>query len=58
MEVEELKDSVHHEGYLCYSCVYFVKAHHCAIVTDEGIWYTGKLIGSYIYSWIMLEYAK
>jgi hypothetical protein len=37
MEVEEFKDSDHHKGYFCYNCVYFVKPHHCAIVTDEGM---------------------
>jgi hypothetical protein len=37
MEVEEFKDSDHHKGYFYYNCVYFVKPHHCAIVTDESI---------------------
>jgi hypothetical protein len=37
LEIEEFKDSDHHRGYFCYNCTYFVKPHHCAIVTDEGI---------------------
>ncbi len=37
MEVEQFKDSDHHKGYFCYNCKYFVKPHHCAIVTDEGM---------------------
>ena len=37
VEIEEFKNSDHHKGYFCYNCVYFVKPHHCAIVTDEGI---------------------
>jgi hypothetical protein len=37
IQIEEFKDSDHHRGYFCYNCVYFVKPHHCAIVTDEGI---------------------
>jgi hypothetical protein len=37
MEVEQFKDSDHHRGYFCYNCAYFVKPHHCAIVTDEGM---------------------
>ena len=37
MELEQFKDSDHHKGYFCYNCVYFVKPHHCAIVTDEGM---------------------
>ena len=37
MEVEQFKDSDHHKGYFCYNCVYFVKPHHCAVVTDEGM---------------------
>ena len=37
MEVEQFKDSDHHKGYFCYNCTYFVKPHHCAVVTDEGM---------------------
>jgi hypothetical protein len=37
VEREEFKDSDHHKGYFCYNCAYFVKPHHCAIVTDEGM---------------------
>ena len=37
MEIEQFKDSDHHKGYFCYNCTYFVKPHHCAIVTDEGM---------------------
>src|SRR5919106_2504677 len=37
VEVEQFKDSDHHKGYFCYNCTYFVKPHHCAIVTDEGM---------------------
>src|ERR671910_814753 len=36
IQIEEFKDSDHHRGYFCYNCVYFVKPHHCAIVTDES----------------------
>jgi hypothetical protein len=36
VEIQEFKDSDHHKGYFCYNCTYFVKPHHCAIVTDEG----------------------
>jgi hypothetical protein len=36
IEIQEFKDSDHHKGYFCYNCTYFVKPHHCAIVTDEG----------------------
>jgi hypothetical protein len=45
MEVEEFKDSGHHKGYFCYNCVYFVKPHHCAIVTDEGVDILGRSSG-------------
>jgi hypothetical protein len=37
IELEQFKDSDHHKGYFCYNCAYFVKPHHCAIVTDEGM---------------------
>jgi non-canonical (house-cleaning) NTP pyrophosphatase len=37
IEIEEFKDSDHHKGYFCYNCTYFVKSHHCTIVTDEGV---------------------
>lgn len=37
IEIEEFKDSDRHKGYFCYNCTYFVKPHHCAIVTDEGM---------------------
>jgi hypothetical protein len=37
IEIEEFKDSDHHKGYLCYNCTYFIKPHHCAIVTGEGM---------------------
>jgi hypothetical protein len=36
IEVEEFKNSDHHRGYFCYNCNYFIKPHHCALVTDEG----------------------
>ena len=45
IEVEEFKDSDHHHGYFCYNCVYFVKPHHCAIVTDEGVDIQGHTSG-------------
>jgi hypothetical protein len=35
IEIQDFKDSDHHKGYFCYNCTYFVKPHHCAIVTDE-----------------------
>ena len=37
IEIEEFKESDHHTGYFCYNCTYFVKPHHCAIVTEEGM---------------------
>lgn len=45
MEVEQFKDSDHHKGYFCYNCAYFVKPHHCAIVTDEGMDTMGRSSG-------------
>ncbi len=45
IEVEQFKDSDHHKGYFCYNCVYFVKPHHCAIVTDEGMDIMGRSSG-------------
>lgn len=36
MEMEDFKDSDHHTGYFCYNCIYFMKPHHCALVTGEG----------------------
>jgi hypothetical protein len=45
MEVEQFKDSDHHKGYFCYNCEYFVKPHHCAIVTDEGMDTMGRSSG-------------
>ncbi len=45
MEVEQFKNSDLHKGYFCYNCVYFVKPHHCAIVTDEGIDAMGRSSG-------------
>ena len=45
IQLEEFRDSDHHRGYFCYNCVYFVKPHHCAIVTDEGIDIQGHTSG-------------
>jgi len=45
IEVEQFKDSDHHKGYFCYNCAYFVKPHHCAIVTDEGMDILGRSSG-------------
>jgi hypothetical protein len=45
IELEEFKESDTHKGYFCYNCVYFVKPHHCAIVTDEGIDILGRSSG-------------
>ena len=45
MEVEQFKDSDLHKGYFCYNCAYFVKPHHCAIVTDEGMDIMGRSSG-------------
>jgi hypothetical protein len=45
MEVEQFKDSDLHKGYFCYNCAYFVKPHHCAIVTDEGMDTMGRCSG-------------
>ena len=45
IELEQFKDSDHHKGYFCYNCTYFVKPHHCAIVTDEGMDILGRSSG-------------
>ena len=45
IELEQFKDSDHHRGYFCYNCAYFVKPHHCAIVTDEGMDIMGRSSG-------------
>ena len=45
VEIVEFKDSDHHKGYFCYNCVYFVRPHHCAIVTDEGMDILGSSSG-------------
>ena len=36
IEISSFKNSDLHQGYFCYSCIYFMKPNHCAIVTDEG----------------------
>ena len=36
MKMDQFSDSYHHTGYFCYNCIYFMKPHHCALVTDEG----------------------
>ncbi|MDQ3869344.1 MAG: hypothetical protein M3250_07280 [Thermoproteota archaeon] len=36
LEIENFVNSDTHTGYFCYNCDYFIKPHHCAIVTDEG----------------------
>jgi hypothetical protein len=45
IELEQFKDSDHHKGYFCYNCAYFVKPHHCSIVTDEGVDILGRSSG-------------
>src|SRR5919205_3614119 len=45
IELEQFKDSDHHKGYFCYNCTYFVKPHHCAVVTDEGMDILGRSSG-------------
>ena len=45
IELEQFKDSDHHKGYFCYNCAYFVKPHHCAFVTDEGMDIMGRSSG-------------
>ena len=45
IEMEQFKESDLHKGYFCYNCTYFIKPHHCAIVTDEGIDILGKSSG-------------
>jgi hypothetical protein len=45
IELEQFKDSDHHKGYFCYNCAYFVKPHHCTIVTDEGLDILGRSSG-------------
>jgi hypothetical protein len=37
IEIEEFAGSDMHTGYFCYNCTYFMKPHHCYIVTDEGL---------------------
>jgi hypothetical protein len=34
-----------HTGYFCYNCTYFMKPHHCYIVTDEGLDIKGSSSG-------------
>ena len=43
--MEQFKDSDYHKGYFYYNCLYFVKPHHCAIVTDEGMDILGRSSG-------------
>ena len=45
IELEQFKDSDHHTGYFCYNCIYFMKPHHCAIVSDEGQDIKGQVSG-------------
>ena len=45
IELEQFKDSDHHKGYFCYNCTYFMKPHHCAVVTDEGMDILGRSSG-------------
>jgi hypothetical protein len=45
IELEQFRDSDLHKGYFCYNCAYFVKPHHCAIVTDEGMDILGSSSG-------------
>ena len=43
--MEQFKESDLHKGYFCYNCTYFIKPHHCAIVTDEGTDILGRSSG-------------
>ena len=45
IELEQFKDTDHHTGYFCYNCIYFMKPHHCAIVSDEGQDIKGQVSG-------------
>ncbi|MDP9288513.1 MAG: hypothetical protein M3P08_09965 [Thermoproteota archaeon] len=45
MEMDQFSDSYHHTGYFCYNCIYFMKPHHCAVVTDEGEDVNGRSSG-------------
>ena len=45
LEINEFKDSDTHTGYFCYNCEYFMKPHHCMIVTDEGQDIKGSISG-------------
>jgi len=36
LEIDLFKNSDLHTGYFCYSCTYYVKDNHCAIVEDSG----------------------
>ena len=48
IELEQFKDSDHHTGYSCYNCIYFMKPHHCAIVSDEGQDIKGQVSGEIV----------
>jgi hypothetical protein len=45
IEIEEFAGSDMHTGYFCYNCTYFMKPHHCYIVTDEGLDIKGSSSG-------------
>jgi hypothetical protein len=36
LEIDQFKNADLHTGYFCYSCIYFIKDSHCAIVEDTG----------------------
>jgi hypothetical protein len=44
-EIDHFVNADTHKGYFCYNCDYFMKPHHCAIVTDEGQDIKGNVSG-------------
>jgi hypothetical protein len=45
LEIGHFANADTHKGYFCYNCDYFMKPHHCAIVTDEGQDINGNVSG-------------
>ncbi len=45
IEIEQFSSLDTNRGYFCYNCVYFMKPHHCYIVTDEGLDIRGNSSG-------------
>ncbi len=45
IEIQQFANADTHTGYYCYNCMYFMKPHHCSIVTDEGRDLKGNVSG-------------